>query len=806
LVTTLYIDGQKLDQFKDETIEVVSSVLDIKDITKNSTDYSKSFTVPASKQNNIIFSHWYDFNIDNSFDATRKVDGEIHLDGIPFKKGKWRLQKVNVKKGKPDSYSINFFGHLVGIKDVAADRLINTLDLSAFDHDYDSDTVKTGLTSSLFSGNVIYNLLVKKQYYINNIPTDLTETDALSNISWTNGNGTNGITWSDLRPSIKLIKIIEAIEQPIATQIPGSPYVNGGLGITFSRDFFGTSEFQGLYLWMNNDVEEIRNSHIIDWDGGNSTYINHTTDLGTYQVWNTPSSGDRVIYKLYLNITPEPAFMDVDYTIRYYVDDEVAFEVIDKNRIYNSGSDTPLLISADDLTTFTIYFEIETGQEFQYTATLTQDKWVGGSFDSRVETTASANTLTGSFNIEKNLPELKIIDFLKGLFQMYRLVIIPTGENEYYVNTVEGYYSEGANYDITKYIDWNSYDVERGDMLNQIKFKFSDPQTILNIQYKKINGVGYGDEDLRIYVDQNNPTELIDGDSLTVELPFEQIVYEHLVNQENGEYTTTQYGAIIDEDLEPANPKAHIFYSALAPVSGYRLGFINDAGVKVILDTFINVPIHSDIFSTQSQYSTTFAANINEWNQTYMNSNLYTNHYKDYIEAIFNVKKRTTKHTAYLPLHIITKLALNDILYIKGNYYRMDNYTYNLLTGEAKLELVNTFDNTLNPFRSNTGSVYTDFRAKTENVSVTNLTGATPTKVDAGFGTSWAIVSIVEPNILEVIFEENNTGSERDMFISLSAVDSKETSIYINQSGTVLTFDFSNADASQYIPLLMLRS
>ena len=85
MITTLYIQGSKLDQQKDESVEINSSVLDISDITRNTGDYTKTFTVPASKSNNKIFKHWYDANIDNSFDARIKVDGEIHLDGILFK-------------------------------------------------------------------------------------------------------------------------------------------------------------------------------------------------------------------------------------------------------------------------------------------------------------------------------------------------------------------------------------------------------------------------------------------------------------------------------------------------------------------------------------------------------------------------------------------------------------------------------------------------------------------------------------------------------------------------------------------------
>ena len=51
-MVNLFINGELLDQYADESVDIVSSVLDVSDITKNTGDYSKSFTVPASKNNN----------------------------------------------------------------------------------------------------------------------------------------------------------------------------------------------------------------------------------------------------------------------------------------------------------------------------------------------------------------------------------------------------------------------------------------------------------------------------------------------------------------------------------------------------------------------------------------------------------------------------------------------------------------------------------------------------------------------------------------------------------------------------------
>ena len=53
----LYVDGQRVEMFSDESIQLTSSIQDVRDISKIFTDYSQTFNVPASKTNNKIFKH-----------------------------------------------------------------------------------------------------------------------------------------------------------------------------------------------------------------------------------------------------------------------------------------------------------------------------------------------------------------------------------------------------------------------------------------------------------------------------------------------------------------------------------------------------------------------------------------------------------------------------------------------------------------------------------------------------------------------------------------------------------------------------
>ena len=104
----LYISGTRIDLFKDESVSITQSIQNIRDIKKIFTEFTKTFSIPASKVNNKIFKHYYNFDIIDGFDARNKVAASIELNNIPFKKGFVKLEGVQLKKNKPYAYKITF--------------------------------------------------------------------------------------------------------------------------------------------------------------------------------------------------------------------------------------------------------------------------------------------------------------------------------------------------------------------------------------------------------------------------------------------------------------------------------------------------------------------------------------------------------------------------------------------------------------------------------------------------------------------------------------------------------------------------
>lgn len=871
----IYIGGTKLDQFKDESATVVSNVLDISNIEKNLGDYSKTFTVPASKNNNILFKHWYNANIDNQFDARVKVDGRIDIDGMPFRIGAFRLAKVNVKNQKVSSYTINFFGNFVSLKDILGEDELKDLDyLNTFSHTFSYNNVKTGLQSSLFEDNVKYTLASGKRYYYNS-NNSLDETPQISNIDWdgiSGGNSSNGVDYQDLRPSLRLIKIIEAIELKyasnfvtklsITTGYTGSiasckitlngivytifvgtgnatinaiaiaSYINnlvpeydaiqegatviikalqsgeqtdaifdpfqatgmvatfqtisqGGNedGILFSREFFNTEEFQNLYLWCDDDATEGVGQLFrkVEFDTSTSPNISTVTNEGTF----TLNAGDELKCNFIAERvmpSPLPTSDEINYrsiNIKLIINGVVYSEL---NRSYGwrysqfgGFSELKAIMNSTfvptESGTYTAFFEITTNA-----SDIEQVEWFalinGTSTGSAIGTGATNNALP-NFQFTSNMPEIKIIDFLKGLFDMFKLVVIAQDDGILYVNTLNNYYQEGVNYDLTNYINFDTYDANRGELLKEIEFKTVSPTTNLAIQFKENNNTPYGEEKVDLKDANGKP---LDGGTLKIETPFEQPVYERLIDQNTGDLKDIQVAGIYDRDLNPVNPAPIIHYINNVTMPQYTSIKMRDED-EVGFEIAGNMNnISSDFGLSQPSYSVLFGSEFSTWDSTLVTNTLYQNHWSDYISNIFNIKRRIWNYTANdLPLNIINNLQLNDVIKIRDNQYRINKFSVDLLTGNTTFELINAFDTIVIQMPE---LVQLTSDEQTLIYEIANLQLYTIAKVDNGSGTSWITIPTAHwvkfPNQLRLVIAENTSGVSRSMFITLTNTNGEE--------------------------------
>ena len=667
MITAIYIGTERLDLFEDENIVIKSTVAKIEDITKIFTDTSNDFTVPATDVNNDIFKHWYNPNLLNGFDARKKVPAVIELGGINFKVGKIRLEKVNLKSNQPYSYSLNFFGNLVELKDVLQDDKLTSLDLSSLDFIFNSDNVEDKLFDP--PTDVCFSLLSKRRFLYDSV-NSITDNNKQTNIYYDGTNNNTGIKASDLKASVKQLKVIEAIESKYTV---ANGYSND---IKFSRDFFNLYDFNSQFMALSG-TEDSTATQIPLTTSVEST--DNTVNGNTMLAEGYGTDAQRVTTNIQLGIVIDDAYKDVVYSFYIKSDDKVVGK---KENVTGSFvTNNVLNVKYTDVNggLKNVTFWLESSEPIVFNAIIFRIRY--NSTFMRVRYNSGTVTPTINFNVANRMPNIKIIDYLKGLFMMSKLVAIPQKDGTIYVDSLVNYYKKGKVYDFTEYIDVEDITVSAGKILNEIKYKFEEPQTILNQQFVKNNGIGYGDLELGIY-DENGI--LIDGDNLEFKLPFEQIVYEKIRDLSNDETDTNiQYGLLQDENLDFVTIKPHIHYIQRVSTS---IKFIQDSGTAIDLRK-ANIPSHILDFSLQT-FSTTFGSEFNTFSSELISNTIYTNYHKPYIESIFNKQKREVKYKAKdVPTHIVLKLQLNDVIQVKNNFYRINNFQVNTLDNNIDLSL-----------------------------------------------------------------------------------------------------------------------
>ena len=706
---------QAVDLFEDETISVTSKIQDIRDISKVFTDFSQSFTLPASKKNNKIFKHFYNYFIsEGAFDARKKVDAILEVNYIPFREGKIFLNGVKMKENKPFAYNVTFFGDTVNLKDALGDDELSALDLSAFNHDYDSDEVETGLTTGLFSESIIYPLITHtKRLYFNSDDNHSGDT-LIGDLSYHNGSHSEAValTFDDLKPAIKVTDIIDAIE------------AKSSYGLTFATgsddNFFETDVFSNLYLWLS------KTKGVLGGQEGENESVKIVGDwsrvVNTDNVWDVDlSNGENLSLDIQyfpypqasvestITITPSAGYTNIEYSIEMLIDGDVVASV---SNLTGTGTLTHTEFAGDLIQDNSVVsFRVKSKQVLIFTPFLRTDVTFGSVVDDRGDYTCAAQSTVQSIIVSDQMPKIKTIDFLTGLFKLFNLTaFVEQNRNDsnygkIKVQTLDDFYADNPIiFDITKYVESKETDIEATIPFSEIDFEYKEGKTLLMKQHKETFNDDFGDEEFK-------PTGVDRGKPYKVDVPFEHFKFERLIDENPSGIGTTdiQWGYSAGDNFKPienpktGQPSANYEPVLTAPMLFYGIritGLPDGEGINwngTAHDELHNYwkPSNTNENGTSSvapDYTLNFDNEVDEWNFTDYGGNtnsLFKKWYKTYIEDAFNAKKRIFKLTAHLPNSVLLNYRLNDRFQIGDKVFTINSIDSNLKTGKSKLELLN---------------------------------------------------------------------------------------------------------------------
>jgi hypothetical protein len=102
--------------------------------------------------------------------------------------------------------------------------------------------------------------------------------------------------------------------------------------------------------------------------------------------------------------------------------------------------------------------------------------------------------------------------------------------------------------------------------------------------------------------------------------------------------------------------------------------------------------------STAPAHTINFDNEVDEWNlKDYEGStnSLFKKFYKEYIDDIFDIKRRMYKVKAYLTTEVLLNMKLNDRFIINNRVFIINSIKTNLKTELSEIELLNVVDNEL---------------------------------------------------------------------------------------------------------------
>lgn len=707
----VYINNERVEMFDFESVTITDSIKDVRDVSKVFTEYSQTFSLPASKTNNKVFKHYYNADITDGFDSRIRVPAKLELNSVPFKNGYIQLEGVDLKNNKANTYRITFFGNTVSLKDLLGDDLISSLTwLDNFSLDYSPANIKTHLTTGIDKtiGDVTYTnpvqvpLITHTQRLLYDSTSGHSHEDDLSgNLYYENESShKHGVKWNELKYALKLNIIIKAIEEKYTL-------ANGySQNLKFSDDFFNTAsdnDFSNLYMWLHRVKGAVTSGGQLEtfsYIVGDFTDTVNTQSSMSGGVLHLDSFGQvdnsANLLKLNLSTTSSKTY---------------SFDVLrDGLSVYSSGNiigdvrniDIPVKINSD----YTIQISVTESISFtDMSWSYSYFEYDGQTFNNEQYSSTSTVAIpeTFEFNITQQIPKMKVLDFLTAVFKMFNLVAYVEGTemvvetlDDYYANVRGGVPETIISHDITKHIDVEDSQTNSVLPFREIVFGYEGLGSFLAKRHNELFNEEWGTEEYK-----TDNSSIFTGGIYKYKIPFEHMKFERLIDikvNANPSFpvTNVQWGFCVDNKQEAYIGKPIVFYMSRQaaelsfvdetdPVTNAPISHTDIEDYFAPANSNLNLPVFND------RQSINFSPESDEWELTPNKKSLFNSYHSNYISGIFNKTNRLTKMTAFLPLSVLLKYTLKDRFIVYGKSYKINSIETDMHNGKSQLELLSDY-------------------------------------------------------------------------------------------------------------------
>lgn len=405
MTTEIYLEGSIVDVYNDISSLLNFSIDDIKDFAKRSTTYSKTVILPGTANNNQLFGNIFDTGMSNDYDPSLNNVGFnfnpvkaarciVFQDNLQTFKGTLRLLEIVKIKGYVE-YEVALNGEITSLNGALANRFLESLDFSAYDHLYTLSNIQSSWNNA--GGSGYYYPLIDYGTY---------------------STGKHDWDYRTFRPALYAKEYIDKIFQDAK--------------FSYECDFFNTTRFKKLIIPHNQKFLTVKKTSLykasltadktilnadnaihFDTTAGTGFLPTDTNSTHTYQ-------GATAVIKINYDFLTTRVFSFGATYRTHFVIKKNGTEVIhlqstDYVHTYNGSVDIPL----DNGDTITI--NIFTGDNG-----FSQGKVkAGGSFTATSVTPVPVPiSLNDNVSINDGIPKnIKQIDFLVSIVQMFNLYV-----------------------------------------------------------------------------------------------------------------------------------------------------------------------------------------------------------------------------------------------------------------------------------------------------------------------------------------------------------------------------------------------
>ena len=683
--------GHELDVHGNESIQINSKMKDFKDISKVFTDVSTSFSLPASKRNNKVFQHYWNYTIQNVFVLNRnqidyrlKQRCSLEVDGVPYKEGLLKLNSITMLNNKPQDYNCTWIGHTATFADRFGDDTLSDLGWIELNHDIGASTeVAAGLSTAvpqLFDNKLIYPLITDNK------------------IEWTDIRLAAGTPSVEFKPAVRIDQIFEKIQ---------SRY-----GLTFNMPMLSEDRIQKMYMWLPHTLADEDIDPLTNYRGTILDMMDNTPKQpfgrlivpleGDYirTAFMSPLGGSPDSFTFRTLIFPDAADMTKEYTISIYYADPITksfTEFTPPQSFTGTGNinhtftfdnaDVPGGGQAGAANGKLIRFYLKStlpGDSITYDAHINASTVKAG-----VPTVITTITTTGgkiydpSQDISRCFPDIKVIDFMSSFIKIFNLVIEPTSDKDFDIMTYDEWKLLGKLVDVTKETDISKYIVNPINLPKEFIFEYENPDAVNNKKFKELTGEAYGDEHLKLIGEASNYSVKLED--------FENMLWDRFVD--SSDVATNYYigHALTDKgsttDLKAEVTNAYLMYWGADTTATIKITGTPDNTITEykMCDSYFPVVNPTDTLN--------FGGELNAYTSIAAPADvsLIAKYYNKTLAKIVDPNARKYKFDFVFSFSFMNNIELNDTLKIEDNYFDIEEIGYNMLTSEASITLVNTY-------------------------------------------------------------------------------------------------------------------